>query len=416
MADDLEILYEDNSTRPRKEIIIELTRNSNVDSLTQCKMKLIEKARQFSGFPKGEPYLRRQPKGRSNFATLEERLASDICELHQFFDTQMITTEVKGMFRGVSQNEESIRIFDEDVCMNDVVGSPARLNMTPDMRSQISSLQASFMLFRDKCMDDISSLQAKVLKLECVVDEQNREILSFRENCERNLPDGHQNELVSNELGQTNTADTELLPSTMENEDLVNGHQNEIASNELAQTNTADTELLPPTMQNEDLTVNADAISSQQSQLMKSATYASKLAATKSPKKNVCVNKTIVSVPMQNFSQEETEPQEEIFIGVQRKRNNTRAFFLSGINQKVSEKEIQDYLHKRNVIPTLLKIFPSQRKGTVSAKINVPAAASSQVTQSDFWPKFVHCRKWVPKSKLEKTKPLKQGKDYSTFV
>ena len=169
-------------------------------------------------------------------------------------------------------------------------------------------------------------------------------------------------------------------------------------------------------MQNEDLTVNAVATSSQQSQLMKSATYASKLAATKSPKKNVCVNKTIVSVPIQNFSQDETEPQEERFIGVQRKRNNTRAFFLSGINQKVSEKEIQDYLHKRNVIPTLLKIFPSQRKGTVSAKINVPAAASSQVTQSDFWPKFVHCRKWVPKSKLEKTKPLKQGKDYSTFV
>ena len=58
--------------------------------------------------------------------------------------------------------------------------------------------------------------------------------------------DVHQNELVSNELGQTNTADTELLPSTMENEDLVNGHQNEIASNELAQANTADTELLPP--------------------------------------------------------------------------------------------------------------------------------------------------------------------------
>ena len=239
------------------------------------------------------------------------------------------------------------------------------------------------MLFRDKCMDDISSLQAKVLKLESVVDEQNREILSLRGKCERNLPDGHQNELVSNELGQTNTADTELLP---------------------------------PTMQNEDLTVNADAISSQQSQLMKSATYASKLAATKSPKKNVCVNKTIVSVSIQNFSQGETEPQEEIFIGVQRKRNNTRAFFLSGINQKVSEKEIQDYLHKRNVILTLLKIFPSQRKGTVSAKINVPAAASSQVTQSDFWPKFVYCRKWVPKSKLEKTKPLKQGNDYSTFV
>ncbi len=99
--------------------------------------------------------MRRQPKGRSNFATLEERLASDICELHQFFDTRMITTEFKGMFRGVNQNEESIRIFDDDACMNDVVGSPARLKMTPDMRSQVSSLQASFMLFRDKCMDEI---------------------------------------------------------------------------------------------------------------------------------------------------------------------------------------------------------------------------------------------------------------------
>ena len=143
---------------------------------------------------------------------------------------------------------------------------------------------------------------------------------------------------------------------------------------------------------------------------MKSATYASKLAATKSPKKNVCVNKTIVSVPIQNFSQEETEPQEERFIGVQRKRNNTRAFFLSGINQKVSEKEIQDYLHKRNVIPTLLKIFPSQRKGTVSAKINVPAAASSQVTQSDFWPKFVHCRNGFRRVNWRRLNLLNRGR------
>ncbi len=52
MADYLEILYQDNSTQPRKEIIIELTRNSNVYNLTQYKMKLIEKARQFSGIPK----------------------------------------------------------------------------------------------------------------------------------------------------------------------------------------------------------------------------------------------------------------------------------------------------------------------------------------------------------------------------
>jgi hypothetical protein len=102
-------------------------------------------------------------------------------------------------------------------------------------------------------MDDISSLEAKVLKLESLVDEQNRDILSLRENCERNLPDGYRNELVSNELRQTNTADTELLPSTMLNENLVNSHQNEIASNELARTNTADTELLLPSMQNEDL-------------------------------------------------------------------------------------------------------------------------------------------------------------------
>ncbi len=168
-----------------------------------------------------------------------------------------------------------------------------------------------------------SSLQAKVLKLESVVDEQNREILSLREKCEQNLLGGHQNELVSSELRQIDTADIGPLPSTMQNDDLVNVHQSEIAGNELAQSSTADAELLLPTMQKEDLTVDADAFPGQQSQ-----SYASKLAATKGPKKNACVSKTIVNFPIQNFTQEETEPEEERFIGVQRKRSSMHSCVL----------------------------------------------------------------------------------------
>ena len=69
MAEEIEALFAELSNRPRREIVQELTRKGDVNSLTQFKMKLAESGRQHETFPKGEFYARRRPKGCSNYAT-----------------------------------------------------------------------------------------------------------------------------------------------------------------------------------------------------------------------------------------------------------------------------------------------------------------------------------------------------------
>lgn len=91
-------------------------------------------------------------------------------------------------------------------------------------------------------------------------------------------------------------------------------------------------------------------------------------------------------------------------MGVKRSRIKTRRFFLSGINEKVSSKQILNYLQDRQIIPTLLRVFTSKQKGTLSAKLNVRDEDSAKVLDKDFWPKYVRCRNWVSQKQFDKTR------------
>ena len=91
-----------------------------------------------------------------------------------------------------------------------------------------------------------------------------------------------------------------------------------------------------------------------------------------------------------------------IFVGVQRKRNHTKSFFISGIDEKVDAKVIFNYLSKRGIRVTLLNLFTSKRKGTVSAKLNIRQEDSEIILQKGFWPQFVTCRPWMSKTKMKK--------------
>ena len=91
----------------------------------------------------------------------------------------------------------------------------------------------------------------------------------------------------------------------------------------------------------------------------------------------------------------------EAFIGVKRTRVNTRAFFLGGINKKVNAKQIYEYLLQRDITPTLLKVFSSKRKGTMSAKLNVKSKDIARVLAPDFWPKYVRCWAWLTQKRFQ---------------
>ena len=108
------------------------------------------------------------------------------------------------------------------------------------------------------------------------------------------------------------------------------------------------------------------------------------------------------------------------FVGVGRRRNRTKRIFLSGIASNVNEKHIKSYLEQRNINPTYISVFPSKRKGTVSAKVHIPSVDLPLLQHEDFWPKFVICKLWKSKETLEKTTKRKpqtktpQGENLST--
>ena len=99
MSDKIEALIKKISKQPRNDIVAELIRKGDIDNLVQFRLKLAEKGKQFETFPKGDPYTRRKPKGCSKFSTLEERLANNICEIYEYFNTGVITMELKDMFK-----------------------------------------------------------------------------------------------------------------------------------------------------------------------------------------------------------------------------------------------------------------------------------------------------------------------------
>ena len=82
----------------------------------------------------------------------------------------------------------------------------------------------------------------------------------------------------------------------------------------------------------------------------------------------------------ENIEQSETNG----FIGVERTRIRTKRFFFSGIAENVSAELILAYLSKRNINPTLLRVFPSRRKGTNSAKIYVRTSDVGTLPKDNF--------------------------------
>ena len=113
------------------------------------------------------------------------------------------------------------------------------------------------------------------------------------------------------------------------------------------------------------------------------------------------------------IQQKETYADAVISYLVMEKRKKYKKFFLSGIADGAKERQIYSYLNKRGITPSFICIFPSKRKGNISARVYIPLASNNMVLEDDFQPEFVRSKPWLPK-KENKFKPLK-GK-YSTYV
>ena len=222
MADLLRERLNSLKNRPKLEIVNGLLDKGNVEHLTSLKVGLVAECREscMLGFPTGELYTRRKPKDRSQFKSLEERLANDIVELFVCLDTRVVTSNIKAMFKSsrimmylaqfsqhtdVSarvEGEETLN-FSLDENMNEIQLEGLTYS-TPLMNAsqagnvcvrstlthkscveRISALEADIFLLRERYDHDIRKITGMISEKESIIKIQGEEInLLKTSNCE----------------------------------------------------------------------------------------------------------------------------------------------------------------------------------------------------------------------------------------
>jgi hypothetical protein len=471
---------------PRDVLVEKLIEDKDIEQLTNLKLQLYEKCKNIKGFPCGEFYQRRKPKGKSHYSSLEERLADDVYELMTCLDTEVITPEIKAMIKqnyslvADNGNESQSALMPN----NEPHNSSVIINRSSGwsgVKSKVASLEAGQVVFRERLNQEIDELSIKISNLVNVVEAQCEEINLIKV----------ENELQREEIKAIKVENEELRLRTNKNpvfnaegenktyqkhcgdksptshSDCVNVDSHEIESNQTLiknslnntaheQTNRSAVSKNHDNQSNEVEMIHAEEqsfcsnvltgkedqpVSDEATEKPSTSTFTQRNNLINAPQSAKQQNLTYAEVVEQHPASSTTAKNNEKatfrqkqgtikqsqecnnglagdsnneFTGVERKRNKIKSFFLSGIAQNVTESQVLSYLKERNVIPTQIRIFHSQRKGTLSAKVNVSSKNCSAVSEERFWPKFVKCKPWKPASIVGKK--LQGARNYSTLV
>lgn len=434
---------------PRTDIICQLMRHGNVDKLTQLKMKLTSQCQKTDEFPKGEPYLRRRPRERSTFSSLEERLANDIFELHNFLDTGCVTGEIKAMFKsnesswGENSTLEELEQFIEDSFHTSNIDKSVSDNnnsnnntltqairgdsQTQRQRSDnLAKMEANFFIFREKVESQITDLLDKLSEKDKIIEKHDEDLCKLRE----------QNLNLKSRIAKLE--EQQQYPSTMSRGNKGNNPQKDNSANYVCETNCEEFPFDEIDVEEQNRNTLSDPVECHTEASILQNVVEPVPDKVVSPGNNTTHSKELYTsyshvllrspsnitsvlnenpINLQNaeapdlISDKNNANSEEFtesanteldgFIGVKRHRKKVKRFFIGGIKDNVSAEQILS-LAENDINPTQLRLFKSKRQGTLSAKLNILATDYPKITKENFWPKFVVCKPWVTKGMLEK--------------
>ena len=246
---------------------------------------------------------------------------------------------------------------------SDIISKPSLSGKEFDIYNEIESLKTGQSVNRElvqtlsnsisNMAEVISNLQESVYnKSKDIADSFDSSKGKVAENCVNNLDDLHTIAPIGNTLMDTNGS-IGLL------------RENPVCFDQVRASS----------LENEkDCEINDSLTTTNKQAECDTLTYA-KVVASK-PTLNSANEKENALKPQQknNTPNNNSEISADGFVGVKRRRNRTKRLFLSGIASSVNEKHIQSYLERRNINPTYISVFPSKRKGTVSAKVHISLA------------------------------------------
>ena len=174
-------------TQPKEVVIKKLMKEGSVEILTSMKLLLAEKCQAVQGFPIGEFRSRRKLKGISTSSCLEERLSGDIAELINFFETEVVTSEIRNMFDNMVVT--SVEEHHNTIQVNKRAPSPFiqdRSSGWTGMKNQICCIQTEFQLFKEEVSKKLVGLEDKIEGLLVIIKTQDSEITSLQKQNENN--------------------------------------------------------------------------------------------------------------------------------------------------------------------------------------------------------------------------------------
>ena len=111
---------------------------------------------------------------------------------------------------------------------------------------------------------------------------------------------------------------------------------------------------------------------------------------------------------------------ENNFVGV--KREKIKRLYLGGVREGIhSNVIILNIWKKKGGSPTFVRLFTSERKGTVGVRVIVKSEDFERVCSDNFWPEYVYAREWlskrnwINKNEQESDRQLSQDQNVSTL-
>ena len=483
MSDKIEALIKKISKQPRNDIVAELIRKGDIDSLTQFRLKLLEKGKQFETFPKGDPYTRRKPKGCSKFSTLEERLANDICEIYEYFNTGVVTMELKGMFEN-ENGLSNLSVVSElgvvntihwssdaeagvEEPLSQVIPGEARKcwklrdfaqgltdtfcqvnsnsNSHPATKTKpsdeemsckdilvlVKNMRAELLEFREECAESVKRSENKVNELNSVLEARNSKIqtleteISSLKGQSKAIHDRFKEEIKGNaeELtslkGKVETMEKKVsntsrdLDRSKRKQHQRHGESNsserKSSKNQVAEPQIIDAN---PSKHGKgaDPVENNRKSDTQKEEALKTTTVKKSLVQKDREQAEITQGGGQLNAPNESGNKatgrntihenNETNNVNDVqFVGVERQR--IKRVFLGGVREGVSSEKIREYMTKRNINPTFVRLMQSKRKGTMSVRINVAAKDFDVVKETSFWPDGVYARPWLSLAKWQ---------------
>ena len=363
----------------------------------------------FPSFPKDKP-LRRIT--RTGGKSANDKLASDLVALVKYCCSGEMSVEIRDMFKKSAASQETSFISSQSQKSTNGSDMDQFMILTESLDNKLCSLREDFEQTAKCLRDEISELKCNLSGKEAKIAALESELATFKGNYKPSLEKANgklesfeieinkHTENIAKYESNFHTLSKDLEKFRKETKAIVKGPLSAENSPTLTtKTTSSGTDSITyAAVTKSDANLN----SNDQSGAPKSDSVnnGSKNVSQKlKPSGESCSVNDHLSSPVEIHSDysDTNCVSEDLFVGVERRR--IKRLYLGGVREGATEKLISEYMTKKGINPTFVRLMKSKRIGTVAVRVNVLNEDFERASAKHFWPRHVYAREWISKQK-----------------